>query len=95
MRPQGAVALVTGGSRGIGAATATALRADGWDVVAISRSAGVDITDRDAVDRAFAAAEERGPVLCLVNRHDLRVRTIQPATANTTISPKARATAAA
>jgi NAD(P)-dependent dehydrogenase (short-subunit alcohol dehydrogenase family) len=43
------IALVTGASRGIGAACATALLADGWTVVFAAR-------DRGALDRAISAA---------------------------------------
>ncbi|MCW2989465.1 MAG: short-chain dehydrogenase/reductase [Solirubrobacterales bacterium] len=76
MRPDGACALVTGGGRGIGAASAAALAADGWRVALVSRSGGngadlhltADVTDADAMAGAFAEIEERlGPVLCVVN----------------------------
>lgn len=67
--------LVTGASRGIGAAAAERLRADGWRVETAERSSGVDLSDPDAarvaverLDRidalvANAGATVRGPVL--------------------------------
>jgi len=58
------IAVVTGGSRGIGKAIADALRASRGAVTTLDRSHGVDVTERNAVETAFA---ELGPVDLLVN----------------------------
>jgi 3-oxoacyl-[acyl-carrier protein] reductase len=62
------IALVTGGNRGIGLAIATALAADGLEVVVTYRSGSapagfksvqMDVTSEESVESAFASIEEQ------------------------------------
>jgi len=61
----GRVAVVTGASRGIGAATAELLEAEGARVLRVSRGEGIDVAALDAADRI--AERAAGPVDILVN----------------------------
>jgi 3-oxoacyl-[acyl-carrier protein] reductase len=62
---EGRCAVVTGGTRGIGAATADLLEREGVRVVRVSRGEGIDVTAVDAAERIAARAD--APVDILVN----------------------------
>ena len=51
------VAVVTGGSGGVGRAVIEALAARGWDTVSLSRREGTDVSDEAAVKKAFDRLE--------------------------------------
>jgi NAD(P)-dependent dehydrogenase (short-subunit alcohol dehydrogenase family) len=61
----GRIAVVTGASRGIGAATADILEGEGVRVLRVSRGDGIDVTASDAAEQIAGRAP--GPVDILVN----------------------------
>jgi 3-oxoacyl-[acyl-carrier protein] reductase len=62
---EGRTAVVTGATRGIGAAVADLLEADGARVIRVARSEGIDVTAPDAAERIGERAAS--PVDILVN----------------------------
>ncbi len=66
-----AVAIITGGTSGLGAAIASLLRERGMHVVTVSRRESADVvgdaSHADTVARAIAAAERLGEIMVLVN----------------------------
>jgi glucose 1-dehydrogenase len=95
MSLQGQVAVITGGGRGIGGATAIELATHGADIVICDlrpqgdaevtirkiEEAGrkvlffqADVSDRPAMERVFAAAEDLGGVDILVNNAAISIR---------------------
>jgi 2-deoxy-D-gluconate 3-dehydrogenase len=58
------VALVTGASRGIGAATAERLRRDGWRVETAERATGVDLAEPGAGAAAVERLERIDALVC-------------------------------
>lgn len=73
--------IVTGASKGIGAAIAAELDSRGWDVICLSRSGeaevghgiACDMTDEAAVRAAMAEAAGRGPIAGLVNNAGVHI----------------------
>jgi 3-oxoacyl-[acyl-carrier protein] reductase len=63
----GRTAVVTGASRGIGAATASMLEQEGARVLAVSRSSGIDVTDPAAPDRIAEALGGNAPDILVNN----------------------------
>ncbi|HKR63891.1 MAG TPA: SDR family oxidoreductase [Thermoanaerobaculia bacterium] len=65
------VAIITGGTSGLGASIAAQLRERGWDVVTVSRRKSADVSGdasrEETVKRAIAFAESRGTIALLVN----------------------------
>jgi 3-oxoacyl-[acyl-carrier protein] reductase len=63
----GRTAVVTGGSRGIGAAAVRMLEEEGASVLAVSRSSGIDVTAHDAADRILEALGGSPPDILVNN----------------------------
>jgi 3-oxoacyl-[acyl-carrier protein] reductase len=63
----GRSAVVTGASRGIGAATARMLEEEGASVLAVSRSRGIDVTAQDAPMQIIGALGGRPPDILVNN----------------------------
>jgi len=63
----GRTAVVTGGSRGIGAATTRMLEQEGVRVLAVSRGEGIDVTDPAAPERILDALGGSAPDILVNN----------------------------
>jgi 3-oxoacyl-[acyl-carrier protein] reductase len=63
----GRVAVVTGGTRGIGAETVRLLGEEGATAVAVSRSNGIDVTALDAAEQILERLDGRAPDILVNN----------------------------